>query len=128
MVNDTVEIVLAAPLWFAASCRLGLDRRSSRARYERLQGWSIRVLARRAKQLLGIHLDVDPAAIAALSPGPAIVSCHHASILDAALPSLHYHTIGFHTRGVIMAELLADPGFDLIYTRIPDAASGAASR
>ncbi|MEP6665583.1 MAG: hypothetical protein ABJA81_03950, partial [Nocardioidaceae bacterium] len=26
-----------------------------------------------------------------------------------------YHRLGYRTRGVIMAELLADPGFDLIY-------------
>jgi 1-acyl-sn-glycerol-3-phosphate acyltransferase len=115
MVNDSVEILIAGPLWVASGCGLASERRASRARYERVQAWSIRLLARRARQLLGVRLEIDPAAIDALSPGPAIVLCHHASILDTALPSLLYQTIGLHTRGVIMAELLADPGFDLIY-------------
>jgi 1-acyl-sn-glycerol-3-phosphate acyltransferase len=115
MVNDTVEILLAAPLWLASGCGLAFQGQASRARYERVQAWSIRLLARRARQLLGIRFDIDPAVIDALVPGPAIVLCHHASVLDAALPSLLYQTIGFHTRGVVMAELLADPGFDLIY-------------
>jgi 1-acyl-sn-glycerol-3-phosphate acyltransferase len=115
MVNDSVEILLAAPLRLAAGCGFVSESRASRMRYERLQAWSIRILVRRARQLLGIRLDIDPAAIDALCPGPAIVLCHHVSALDAALPSLLYQTIGFHSRGVIMAELLADPGFDLIY-------------
>ena len=43
--------------------------------------------------------------------------CRHVSLFDASLPSLLYERLGFHTRGVIMAELLADPGFDLLYQR-----------
>jgi 1-acyl-sn-glycerol-3-phosphate acyltransferase len=115
MINDTVEILLAAPLWLASGCGLVSEDAASRARYERVQAWSIRLLARRARQLLDVRLDIDPAAVDALCPGPAIVLCHHVSVLDAALPSLLYQTIGLHSRGVIMAELLADPGFDLIY-------------
>ena len=52
-----------------------------------------------------------------LAPGPAVVVCRHVSLLDASLPSLLYQRIGYQTRGVIMAELLADPGFDLLYQR-----------
>jgi 1-acyl-sn-glycerol-3-phosphate acyltransferase len=115
LVNDSVEILLAAPLWLGSGCGLVAESRASRARYERVQAWSIRLLARRARQLLGVRLDIDPAAIDALAPGPAIVLCRHVSALDTALPSLLYQTIGFHSRGVIMAELLADPGFDLLY-------------
>jgi 1-acyl-sn-glycerol-3-phosphate acyltransferase len=52
-----------------------------------------------------------------ITPGPVIVHCRHVNIFDASLPSLLYQRLGYRTRGVIMAELLADPGFDLIYTR-----------
>ena len=75
------------------------------------------MLARRAEHLLGLRLDIDPASTAALTPGPVIVLCRHVNILDASLPTLLYQRLGYHTRGVIMAELLADPGFDLIYAR-----------
>jgi 1-acyl-sn-glycerol-3-phosphate acyltransferase len=53
----------------------------------------------------------------ALTPGPVVVLCRHVNIVDASLPSLLYQRLGYRTRGVIMAELLADPGFDLIYAR-----------
>jgi 1-acyl-sn-glycerol-3-phosphate acyltransferase len=53
-----------------------------------------------------------------LTPAPAIVLCRHVSLFDASLPSLLYQRLGMHTRGVIVAELLADPGFDLLYQRV----------
>ena len=80
-------------------------------------GWSIDVLARRAERLLGLRIDLDADGADALEPGPVIVLCRHVNIVDASLPTLLYQRFGYHTRGVIMAELLADPGFDLIYTR-----------
>ena len=73
--------------------------------------------ARRAERLLGLRLDVDPASTAALTPGPVIVLCRHVNLVDASLATLLYQRLGYRSRGVIMAELLADPDFDLIYTR-----------
>ena len=64
-----------------------------------------------------IRLDIDATSRAALTPGPVIVLCRHVNIVDASLPTLIYQRLGYRTRGVIMAELLADPGFDLIYAR-----------
>ncbi|MEZ5256916.1 MAG: 1-acyl-sn-glycerol-3-phosphate acyltransferase [Ilumatobacteraceae bacterium] len=43
--------------------------------------------------------------------------CRHVSLFDASLPAVLYQRLGFHTRGVVMAELLSDPGFDLLYQR-----------
>ena len=43
------------------------------------------------------------------------------SLFDASLPGLLYHRAGYDTRGIIMAELLADPGFDLLYGRLGSA-------
>jgi 1-acyl-sn-glycerol-3-phosphate acyltransferase len=116
-VNDSIEILLAPIYWMAAGLGARLDQPRSIARHERLQRWSIDVLARRAEQLLGLRVDIDPESAAALTPGPVIVLCRHVNIVDASLPSLLYQRLGYRTRGVIMAELLADPGFDLIYSR-----------
>jgi 1-acyl-sn-glycerol-3-phosphate acyltransferase len=115
--NDSIEILLAPLYWVWA----GFGRRGqtweSQQRYERLQRWSIDLLARRAETLLGLKFAVDAASLGALGPGPVIVVCRHVSIVDASLPALLYQRIGFRTCGVIMAELLADPGFDLLYGR-----------
>lgn len=116
-INDSVEIVLAPVYWVMAGFGTRLDQPSSVHRHDRLQQWSIEVIARRAERLLGLRLDVDPDAAAVLTPGPVIVLCRHVNIVDASLPTLLYQRLGYRTRGVIMAELLADPGFDLIYSR-----------
>ena len=64
-----------------------------------------------------IRFDIDPISTSALTPGPVIVLCRHVNVVDASLPTLLYQHLGYRTRGVIMIELLADPGFDLIYSR-----------
>ena len=116
-VHDSIEILLAPVYWMLAGFGTRLDSPTSIARHERLQHWSIDVLARRAQHVLGLRLDIDADSTAALTPGPVIVLCRHVNIVDASLPSLLYQRLGYRTRGVIMAELLADPGFDLIYSR-----------
>ncbi len=116
-INDSVEILLAPFYWVAAGLGTRLDGPRSIARHQRLQAWSIRVLARRAERLLGLWFDIDPISASALTPGPVIVLCRHVNVVDASLPTLLYQRLGYRARGVIMAELLADPGFDLIYSR-----------
>jgi 1-acyl-sn-glycerol-3-phosphate acyltransferase len=116
-INDSIEILLAPLYWTLAGFGTRLHQAASIARHDRLQQWSIDVLARRAERLLGLRLDIDPDSLAALTPGPVIVLCRHVNIVDASLPALLYQRLGCRTRGVIMAELLADPGFDLIYGR-----------
>lgn len=121
LLNDSVEILAAGPLWIAAGFGTRLHHPRSQHRHQKLQAWSIALLARRAEQLLGVRLDtdtdIDTDIAAVLEPGPAVVVCRHVSLLDASLPSLLYQRLGYHTRGVIMGELLADPGFDLLYRR-----------
>jgi 1-acyl-sn-glycerol-3-phosphate acyltransferase len=116
-INDSVEIVLAGPYWMLAGFGRRLGSAASIARHERLQAWSIGVLARRAERLLGVRIELDEASAAALLPAPAVVLCRHVNLLDASLPAWLYLQRGVASRGVIMAELLADPGFDLIYSR-----------
>jgi 1-acyl-sn-glycerol-3-phosphate acyltransferase len=115
--NDSVEIVLAPFLWVMAGFGTRLRSDASQRRHERLMAWSVRLLARRAEQLLGLRFTIDDASLPALAPGPVTVLCRHVSIVDSSLPSLLYQRLGFRTRGVVMAELLADPGFDLLYPR-----------
>ena len=116
-INDSVEILLAPIYWMLAGFGTRFDDPASIARHERLQRWSIDVLARRAEHLLGLRIDIDPDSAGALTPGPVIVLCRHVNIVDASLPTLLYQRLGYRTRGVIIAELLADPGFDLLYNR-----------
>ncbi|MEP7048203.1 MAG: 1-acyl-sn-glycerol-3-phosphate acyltransferase [Ilumatobacteraceae bacterium] len=116
-INDSVEILVAPVLWLLAGFGARLDHLTSIRRHERLQAWSVGVMARRAERLLGIRLDIEQGAVDALTPGPVIVLCRHINIVDASLPALIYQRLGYRIRGVIMAELLADPGFDLIYRR-----------
>jgi len=119
LVNDSAEILLAGPYWLAAGFGTRLDSLASIRRHERLQRWSIDVMARRADQLLGLTVDVDAEGAAALEePGPVIVLCRHVNVVDSSLPALLYQERGYHVRGIIMAELLADPGFDLLYGRL----------
>ena len=116
-VNDCVEIVLSPVLWVLAGFGTRLTAPRSIRRHQRLQAWSLTVLARRADQLLGLRMTIDDPGRAALARGPVIALCRHVSIVDASLPALLYQRLGFHSQGVIMAELLADPGFDLLYGR-----------
>ena len=115
--NDSAEILLAPVLWIIAGFGTRLEGAVSIRRHQRLQAWSVAVLARRAERLLGVRLELESGAVDALTPGPVIVMCRHVNIVDASIPTLLYQRLGLPTRGVIMAELLADPGFDLIYRR-----------
>jgi 1-acyl-sn-glycerol-3-phosphate acyltransferase len=87
-------------------------------RHQRLQRWSLRILERRASQLLGLRLHVTAEALVALEPAPAIVLCRHVSVFDASIPGVLYGPSEYNVQAVIMAELLADPGFDLLYARL----------
>ena len=115
--NDSAEILLAPIYWIAAGFGTTLASPSSVDRHQRLQAWSLALLARRAEQLLGLRIQVDDAGWEALAGDPPIVLCRHVSIVDSSLPALLYQRLGFRSCGVIMAELLADPGFDLLYQR-----------
>ncbi len=122
LVNDSVEILAAGPLWALAGFGTRLRSSASVQRHQRLQHWSVDLLERRAGQLLGLRIDMS-AEDHALLVGehgirPVIVVSRHISLFDAALPGLVTHRAGYSSRGIIMAELLRDPGFDLIYGRL----------
>lgn len=118
MINDTVEILLSPLLWLVAGFGTRLQSKASIERHESLQWWSLSMLERRAEHLLGLRIEIDGQSEAALGEAPVIVLGRHVSLLDASLPSLMLQSRGTHVRGVVMAEMLADPGFDLIYGRL----------
>jgi 1-acyl-sn-glycerol-3-phosphate acyltransferase len=119
LINDSTEIFLCGLYWLAAGFGTHLDSEASIRRHERTQRWSIDVMARRADQFLGLKIDMDAEGLAALDePGPVIVLCRHVNVVDSSLPALLYQERGYRVRSVMMAELLADPGFDLLYGRL----------
>lgn len=103
-VNDSVEII-AAPAY-----------RRSPGFARRIQLWSLRLLRRRAERLLGMRVEVS--GLDELAAGPLVLVSRHVSIFDASLPALVGDDAGLDVRGVIMAELLVDPGFDLLYPHV----------
>jgi 1-acyl-sn-glycerol-3-phosphate acyltransferase len=117
-INDSVEILLAPIYWARAGLGTRLESPPSIARHERLQTWSVDLLVKRADRLLGLRIELDDADRQRLHPGPIIVVSRHVSLFDASLPGIVCSSVGLPVRGVIMAELLADPGFDLIYGRL----------
>ena len=122
LINDSVEILLAGPYWLAAGLGTRLRGAASIERHQRLQRWSLELLERRADQLLGLRIEMERDDGVALEGdgdgGPIIVISRHVSLFDASLPGLVCDRAGYTPRGVIMAELLADPGFDLLYGRL----------
>ncbi len=122
LVNDSVEILAAGPYWLLAGFGTRLRSSASVERHQRLQQWSVDLLERRADQLLGLRIDMSADDRAALAgpdgAGPVIVISRHVSLFDASLPGLVAGRVGYSSRGIIMAELLADPGFDLLYGRL----------
>jgi 1-acyl-sn-glycerol-3-phosphate acyltransferase len=86
---------------------------------------------RAAKALLGVRLETDGDALAALG-GPVIVMINHASVLDVLLPGVliaNVHRI--ELRYVLKRELLVDPCLDIAGHWLPNlfvARDGADSR
>ncbi len=118
MVNDSVEILLAPVLWAMASFGTRLGSPASIGRHHRLQTWSLNLLEQRAAQLLGLRLHLADDVVDRLRPAPVVIIGRHVSLFDASLPGVVCERAGLRARGVIMAELLADPGFDLLYGRL----------
>lgn len=117
LLNDSLEILLAPLLWIRAGFGTTLGSGVSKDRHLQLQNWSVRTLADRADQLLDLPVEVVDEEQGAPGSGPLVVIGRHVSLFDASLPGLVLERLQFKVRGVIMAELLADPGFDLIYSR-----------
>ena len=118
LVIDSVEVVVSFVFWVRAGFGTRLASPASIARHQRLQRWSIDVLEKRARQTLGVQLVADAGTEGVFETGPVIVCSRHLNLLDAAVPIVLLHRHGLPMRAVIMAEMLMDPGFDLLYRRL----------
>lgn len=112
LLNDSLEIVVAPALWACAGFGTRLESPASIRWHQRLQTWSLRVLEKRASQLLGLRVELDRP----LPPVrfPAIVVSRHVSVFDSSLPALVLSPVTEQIRGVMMAEMLADAGMDIV--------------
>lgn len=67
----------------------------------------------------GIRVEV--ADVGALSPGPAVLLCRHASLADSLLSAWIVTSLaGMRPRYVLKRELLADPCLDIVGNRLPN--------
>jgi 1-acyl-sn-glycerol-3-phosphate acyltransferase len=118
LVVDSCEVVVASALWLRAGFGTRLHSAASLDRHHRLQQWSVELLERRVRQLLGGRITLEPGVAEALEHGPVIVCSRHVNLLDAGVPVVLLHRLGLQMRAVIMKEMLMDPGFDLLYQRL----------
>jgi 1-acyl-sn-glycerol-3-phosphate acyltransferase len=66
-------------------------------------------------------IRVETVGVEALSPGPAVMLCRHASLADALLSAWVITTLaGKHPRYVLKRELLLDPCLDVVGHRLPN--------
>ncbi|HZQ57495.1 MAG TPA: 1-acyl-sn-glycerol-3-phosphate acyltransferase [Acidimicrobiales bacterium] len=124
LIVDATLVVAASAYWVRAGFGTRLRSEASLERHHRVQRWSVTLLERRAGQLLGARLELEPGTAEAFgvgadrAAGPVIVCSRHVNLLDAGVPVLLLNRLGLQMRAVIMAEMLMDPGFDLIYRRL----------
>ncbi len=117
-----LEMVLLSGALVAWVATAG-GRLVGRRRYEEihfaLQGFALGTLFRLAVRVLQLRFEVEGAESAA--PGPIILMMRHASLVDVLLPgALVANPHGIRLRYVLKRELLQDPMFDVVGSRIPN--------
>lgn len=112
-------LTISLVMWFATGFGRFTDRPWSIALHRRLQvGWANGLL-NAMHHLLHLRVEIDGAECVA--PGPVIVFCRHASIIDTLLPAHILSTYGgLALRYVLKHELLMDPMLDIVGNRIPN--------
>lgn len=115
-------VYLAGELWallalaVTAPLPRALKAKATYALQESWTGWSLAAVVR----LFDLRMEVEGADT--VSPGPIIVICRHASLIDTLLPAqLISRPHGVALRYVLKKELLADPALDLAGNRLPNA-------
>ncbi|MGI9577106.1 MAG: 1-acyl-sn-glycerol-3-phosphate acyltransferase, partial [Microthrixaceae bacterium] len=122
---EAVEVLSAPVIWVVAKPGDMLGLRTSQRLSSAVAMWSARCLARRAESLLGVSVVIEGEPPDLPADRNLVVIARHASLLDAALPALVVSGVdqGQQHRqrqvcGVLMSELLVDPGFDIVYQRM----------
>ena len=109
---ETVGVMVAAALWIAG------QHRNQRAHFVLQRWWAARLMD--ALQFT-TGVRVDAADASALSPGPAIMLCRHASLADSLLSAwVVTSSARMNPRYVLKRELLADPCLDIVGNRLPN--------
>ncbi len=109
---ETVGISIAFWLWITG-------RRSDHVAHYALQRWWAAKVMAVLRHTTGLTIDVT--GVEALSPGPAVVFCRHASLADSLVSAWVVTTLaGKQPRYVLKRELLADPCLDVVGNRLPN--------
>ncbi len=108
---ETAGVVAAFALWLTG-------RRHDLPAHYALQRWWAANLMRVLRTTTGLTVDVDGAE--ALTPGPVVVLCRHASLADSLVSAWVVIDAGLHPRYVLKRELLLDPCLDVVGSRIPN--------
>ncbi len=106
-------------MWVGTAGGRLIGRRRYEGAHFALQGFALGTLFRAAIVLLSLRFEVEGAEEAA--PGPIILMMRHASLVDVLLPgALVANPHGIRLRYVLKRELLQDPMFDVVGSRIPN--------
>lgn len=109
---ETVSVGVAAALWIAR-------RHRDLALHYLLQRWWADRLMRLLRRTTGIRVEAD--GVEALTPGPVVLLCRHASLADSLVSAWVITTLArLHPRYVLKRELLADPCLDIVGNRLPN--------
>ncbi len=115
---ELVAVASAAALWLATGLGRWIDQPWSVRAHQRLQARWVSSLLGLAETLLGLRLEIRGAESA--SPGPLILLCRHASMVDTLIPAKLLFDAGIHVRYVLKTELVWDPALDIIGHRLPN--------
>lgn len=109
---ETAGVLAAAWYW--------LTRRTHDVdRHYRLQRWWAARLMGALRATTGIRIEATEAE--AISPGPAVLLCRHASLADSLVSAWVVTSVArMKPRYVLKRELLADPCLDIVGNRLPN--------
>ena len=116
---EVVAVSGALALWVASGFGLLLGRRWFVQAHRQIQVSWANSLIGTMRRFLRLDLVID--GTDCLTPGPVVVFCRHASIIDTLLPAHVLSTSGgLDLRYVLKHELLWDPALDIVGNRIPN--------
>jgi len=115
---EVIAVTASAGLWLATGFGTFAARPWSIRAHQRLQTRWVNSLLDLAGTMLHLRLDIDGADV--LTPGPLIVLCRHASMVDTLIPAKLLADVGLDLRYVLKTELVWDPALDIIGHRLPN--------
>jgi len=115
---EIVAVTASVGLWVATGFGLLVDRHWSIRAHRGLQARWLNSLLGLASTLLHLRLEITGAE--ALTSGPLVVLCRHASMVDTLIPAKLLCDAGLEFRYVLKTELLWDPALDIIGHRVPN--------